>query len=86
MTRGVDEVDKVLLSLAVTIDVVLVVEGHSGGFDGNTSGLFVLSGIHVSGVSSLVFGDNTGFGDEGVGQSGLTVIDAKGLKTFLTER
>lgn len=63
---GVDQVDEVGVFLAIALDVVLVVEGHSGGFDGDTSLLFVLSGIHISGISGLFFGDNSGLGDEGV--------------------
>lgn len=66
MAWGVDQVDEVGVFLAIALDVVLVVEGHSGGLDGDTSLLFVLSGIHISGISGLFFGDNSGLGDEGV--------------------
>ncbi len=66
MSWGIDQVDEVRVFLAIGFDVVLVVEGHSGGFDGDTSLLFVLSGIHISGISGFFFGDDTGLGDEGV--------------------
>ena len=83
MTRGINEIDEIRGGLSVIIEVVLVVEGHSGGFNCNSSGLFVLSGIHVSGISGFLVSDNSGFGDEGISQGRFSVVDAKKLKNFL---
>lgn len=75
MPWGIDQVDQVWLELSVSLEVVLVVHGHSGGLDGDTSSLFVFSGIHVSGISGGLLGDDTGLGNQGVGESRLSVVD-----------
>ena len=48
--------------------------GHLLGLDGDASLLLFLPGIGGPGLSSLVGGDDTGLGHQGVGQSGLAVI------------
>ena len=64
-----------LLIITVIVDIVFVVKGDSGGFDGDTSLFFVISGVHVSGVSGDLGGDDSSLGHKGVGKGGLTVID-----------
>ena len=48
---------------------------HLRGFDGNTSFLFVFSGICGSGLSSLCGSNNTSLGQQGIGQRGLAVVN-----------
>jgi len=61
-------------------DISLVVERDTGGLDGDTTLLLILTGVSVTGISSLLSGNDTGFGDEGVGQGGLTVIDVSNYR------
>ena len=59
-------------------DVVLVnleVHRDSGGFNGDTTLLFVVSRVRKPHVAGLGGGDDTGLGDQGVGQGGLSVVD-----------
>jgi hypothetical protein len=53
----------------------LEVHGDSGGLDGNGSFLFILSGVGESHFSGFGAGDNTGFGYQGVGEGGFTVVN-----------
>ena len=76
VTWGVDEVDEETLRvLAFVHDIGLEVHGHTGGLDGDTSLLLVLSGIGGSGITSSLAGNDTGFGNEGISEGGFTVID-----------
>lgn len=57
MARGVDQVDKILLVdvlLARVGDVILVIHGHTGRFDGDASFLLVFSSIGVSFFSGVL--------------------------------
>lgn len=59
-------------------DILLVdlkVHGNGGGLDGDTTLLFVFSSIGKSHVPGFRVGDDTGFRDQRVRQSGLSVID-----------
>ena len=51
--------------------------GDGGRLDGDSSILFVLSRVGGSSVSSSRSGDDTGLGEEGVGEGGLSVIDCE---------
>jgi len=76
VTGGVDEVDEETFGgLGLIHDIGLEVHGHTGGLDGDTSFLFILSGIGGSGISSSFTGNDTGFGNEGISECGLSVID-----------
>lgn len=46
-------------------------------FDGDTTFLFILTRVRESCFSSLGTGDDTGFGDERIGQCRLAVIDVR---------
>ena len=72
---GVDEVDKVGLDFFLVSDVGLEVERYTGRLDGDTTLLFVGAGVGGTHISSLVTGNDTGFGDEGVCEGRLAVID-----------
>jgi hypothetical protein len=50
-------------------------DGDSGGLNGHTTLLLIGTGIHVTGVTSSGLGDNTTMSDEGIRESGLSVID-----------
>jgi len=76
VTWGVDEVDEETVSgFGLIEDIGLEVHGYTGGLDGNTSFLFILSGIGGSGVTSVFAGNDTGFGNEGISECRFTVID-----------
>jgi len=64
-----------LLDRADFVLVHLEVHRYGGGFDGDTSLLFVISCICIPRFTSLGIGDDTGFRDEGVGKGGLSVVD-----------
>lgn len=53
----------------------LKVHRNTGGFDGDTTFLFIGSGIGITLITGRGRSDNTGFGYEGIGQSRFTVID-----------
>jgi len=83
--RGVDEVDEET-TLGIGLRIVLVnerldglagleVKGDTGGLNGNTTVLLILTGVSVALVTGIGGGDNTGLGDEGVRKGGLTVVD-----------
>ena len=76
VTGGVDEVDEETFWLLIFVkDIGLEVHGHTGGLDGDTSFLFILSGIGGSGITSSLAGNDTGFGNEGISESRFSVID-----------
>jgi len=56
-------------------DITLEEKGYTGGFNGDTSLLFVLSGIGGSGIASSLAGNNTGLGNKGVSKGTLAVVD-----------
>jgi len=56
-------------------DITLEEKGYTGGFNGDTSLLFILSGIGGSGITSSLASNNTGLGNKGVGKGTLAVID-----------
>jgi len=75
VTGGVNKVDEVREGINLVDDVGLEVEGHTSGFDGNTTLLLVSTSVGGADISSLVASDNTGFGNEGIGEGRLAVID-----------
>ena len=75
MTRGVNEIDEVRQGVNLVHNVSLEIEGDTGGLDGDTTFLFIGTGVSGAGVACLVASNNTGFGDEGVCQGRLAVID-----------
>jgi hypothetical protein len=75
VTGGVDKVDKVGEDFLLVDDVGLEVERDTSGLDGDTTLLLVLTGVGGANVTSLLAGDNSGLRNEGVGKSGLSVID-----------
>ena len=79
VSGGVDEVDQevafVFLEAGDEAFFDVVVHGDGGGLDGDTTGDFVSTGVEETSVTRGFLLDNTGGGDEGVGESGLTVID-----------
>jgi hypothetical protein len=81
VTRGIDQVDQELVTIGLLGDISdilldqLKVHGNGGTLDGNTTLLFIITSIGESHVTSLGTSDNTGLGDEGIGQGGFTVID-----------
>jgi hypothetical protein len=63
-------------------DFVLVdleVHRNGRGFDGDTSLIFVFSSIRITRFTGLGTGDDTGFRDEGVCESGLSMVDCDGV-------
>jgi len=69
VTGGVDQVDKVRLSITVTkLDVGLEVKGHTGGFDSNAALLLVSTSVGGAHISSLIASNNTGFGNKRVSE------------------
>lgn len=75
MTGRVNKVDEIREGINLVDDVGLEVEGHTSGFDGNTTLLLVSTSVGSADISSLVASDNTGFGNEGIGEGRLAVID-----------
>ena len=75
VTGGVNQVDEVGPDFLLVDDVGLEVEGDTGGLDGDTALLFVLTGVGGANVTSLIAGDNSGLRNEGVGKGGLSVVD-----------
>lgn len=53
----------------------LEVQRDSGRLDSNTTVLLILTSVSETGFTSTTRGDNTGLGDQGVGQGRLAVID-----------
>ena len=70
-----------LLTIGLLLDIGeillghLEVQGNGSGLDGNTTVLLILTGVHETGITGTSSGNNTGLGDEGIGKSGLSVID-----------
>ena len=75
MTGGVNKVDQVGEGINLVDDVGLEVEGHTSGFDGNTTLLLVGTSVSSADFSSLVASNDTGFGNKGIGKGRLAVID-----------
>lgn len=79
VSGGVDEVDQeVTFSVLESGDELgtdVVVEGDGGGLDGDTTSDFIRTGVEETGISGGFLLDDTGGGDEGVGEGGLAVID-----------
>jgi hypothetical protein len=81
VTRRIDQVDQKLVALSLLGDILAILILHlsvkrdGSGFDGDTTVLLVLTSIGVSGFSDLCCGDDTGALHQGIGQSGLAVID-----------
>jgi len=53
------------------------IHGNSSGFDGDATLLFIGPCIHVWCGTSFGRCNNAGFGDQGIGEGGLAVIDCK---------
>ena len=78
VTWGIDQVDQETLTGILLLLLVLgelVVQRHTSGLDGDTTVLFVLTGVSETGLTSLVISDNTGLRDKRIGQGRLSVID-----------
>lgn len=83
VTGRVDQVDKEvgvgdLLDAGNVLQVLLGeggVQRDGGRLDGDATLLLVGSRIRVAGIASLGGGDDTGFGEERVGEGGLAVVD-----------
>ena len=71
----VDKVDKIWDGVNLVDNVGLEVKGDTGGFDGDTTLLLVGTSVGGADIASLVAGNNTSFGNEGVSEGGLAVID-----------
>ena len=79
VSGGVDEVDQVValvvLEAGDELFLDVVVHGDGGGLDGDTTGDFIGAGVEETGVTGGFLLDDTGGGDERVGEGGLAVID-----------
>ena len=79
VSGGVDEVDQEValggLEVRDESGIDVVVQGDGGGLDGDTTGGFVGTGVEETSVTRGFLLDDTGGGDEGVGEGGLAVID-----------
>ena len=67
--------DSFLLDGADFFLIDLEVHGDSGGLDRDTALLLVLSRVRKPHVSRLCGSNDTGLGDQGIGEGGFTVID-----------
>ncbi len=83
VTRRVDEVDQEISTVGLLADDILQVlgvrqrsvQGNGGRFDGDTTFLLVCSRICGSRIAGFCGGDDTGLGQEGIGQGGLSMVD-----------
>jgi hypothetical protein len=81
VTGGVDQVNQESVSVGGLLDVLAVFgvhlgeKGDSGGLDGDTTVLLILTGVGETSLTSDLGGDNSGTLDERVGKGGLSVID-----------
>jgi len=75
MAGRIDKVDKVRVLITSSVEIVLVEQGDTSRLNGDTSFLFIFSGIGETSFTSLGSSDNTSLGDEGIGKGGLAVID-----------
>lgn len=67
MSWGIDKIQKIRFFFSLIVEIVFIIHGNSGGFNGDSSFFLVLSGIGISGFSSVFGSDNSGFGDKGIG-------------------
>mmetsp|Transcript_5199 Transcript_5199/g.14877 ORF Transcript_5199/g.14877 Transcript_5199/m.14877 type:complete len:885 (-) Transcript_5199:8-2662(-) len=83
VTRGVDQVDQEVRSVAVlgeSVELLLlhdVVQRNPSGLDGNSTLLLVGTGVGQTLVTGRLDCDDTGGGDQGIRQGGLSVIDMR---------
>jgi hypothetical protein len=82
VTGGIDQVDQELVTIDLLGDLLKIlgvgelgVQGDGSGLDGDTTLLLISTGVHVTTLTSLGGGNDTGTVDKGVGQGGLSVID-----------
>lgn len=83
VTWRIDQVDQEIWAISLLADDILkilwvgevAVKGDGSGLDGNTTLLLIGTGIGGASITSLGGRDNTGLGEEGIGKSGLSVID-----------
>ena len=75
MAWGVDEINQVGKNSLLVDDVGLEVEGYTGRLDSDTTFFFVSTSVSSSDISSLFAGNDTGFGNQGIGEGGLAVIN-----------
>jgi hypothetical protein len=75
VSGGVDKVDEVRLSVHLVYDIGFEVKWHTCWFDGDTTFLFIGTGVSGTHISSLIAGNDTGFGNKGVSKGRLAVID-----------
>lgn len=70
-----------MLTIGLLLDIGKILLSHleeqrdGSGLDGNTTVLFILTGVGETGLTSTSGRNNTGLGDEGIGKGGLSVID-----------
>lgn len=82
MTGRINQVDQEVVLLGLLWDILQVlgvlqlgVQGDGSGLDGDTTFLFIGTGIRESGLTGLCGGNDTGTLDERVGEGGFSVID-----------
>jgi hypothetical protein len=83
VTGGVNQVDQEVLTIGLLANDILdilgvikmTVQRDSSGLDGDTTLLLIGTSIGGTSLTSLGGGDNTGLGQQGVGQSRLAVVD-----------
>ncbi|VUC22096.1 unnamed protein product [Clonostachys rosea] len=83
VTGGVNQVDQEVLTIGLLANDILdifgvlkmTVQRDSGGLDGNTTLLLIGTSIGGTSLTGLGGGDNTGLGQQGVGQGRLAVVD-----------
>lgn len=83
VTGGVNEVDQEILAIGllaenlgdIVVRAKLTVQGDGGRLDGDTTFLFVCTRIGGSSITSLCGGDDTGLGEQGVGEGRLAMVD-----------
>ena len=83
VTGGIDQVDQEISTVGLLANDVLEilvalqvsVQGDGSRLDGDTTFLLIRTSVGGSRRTGLCRGDNTGLGEEGIGEGGLSVID-----------
>jgi hypothetical protein len=68
VSGGIDQVNQIGGGGLAFLGRHLIVHGNAGGFDGDASVLFVLTGVSETSFSGFGVGNNTSFADQGIGQ------------------
>lgn len=89
VTRGVDQVDNELGAIDLLgdlLEVLLIlhlgIQGDGRRLDGNAAILLVRTRVHETSLTSLCSRNDTGTLDQGVTESGLSVIDYRGWSQY----